>query len=199
MHYDVVEARYVRDYVVWLRFRDGRAGEIDLAPALRGPVFEPLKDVNSFRQVFVHLEFATLAWPNDVDLAPETLYAGVATPERGEYADSAIREASFEELRHIGAASNLRQRAASAVPEIARFFGIVITMFYDEHGRPRFHARSGEHEVSIEIGSQIVRGRFPGRSLRFVLDWEELRRDELMANWDRARQGLPLLPIEPLR
>jgi hypothetical protein len=52
--------------------------------------------------------------------------------------------------------------------------------------------------VSVEIGSQIVRGRFPGRNLRFVLDWEELHRDELIANWDRARQGLPLLPIEPL-
>src|SRR5688572_9148293 len=169
MHYDVVDARYVRDYVVWLRFRDGRAGEIDLAPALRGPVFEPLKDVDSFRQLFVHPEFGTLAWSNDVDLAPETLYARVATPEHGEYADSAIRE------------------------------GIVITMFYDEHGRPHFHARSGEHEVSVEIGGQIVRGRFPGRSLRLVLDWEELRRDELMANWARARQGLPLIPIEPLR
>jgi hypothetical protein len=163
MHYDVVEARYVRDYVVWLRFRDGRAGEIDLESALRGPVFEPLKDVSSFRQLFVHPEFATLAWPNDVDLAPETLYARLATPERG-----------------------------------TRFFGIVITMFYDEHGRPHFHARAGEHEVSVEIGSQIVRGRFPGRNLRFVLDWEELHRDELIANWDRARQGLPLLPIEPL-
>ena len=198
MHYDVVEARYVRDYVVWLRFRDGRAGEIDLESALRGPVFEPLKDVSSFRQLFVHPEFATLAWPNDVDLAPETLYARLATAAAGKYADSAIAEASFQELRHIGAASNLRHRAATAVPEIARFFGIVITMFYDEHGRPHFHARAGEHEVSVEIGSQIVRGRFPGRNLRFVLDWEELHRDELIANWDRARQGLPLLPIEPL-
>ena len=164
MHYDVVEARYVRNYIVWLRFRDGRAGEIDLEPALHGPVFEPLKDVNSFRQLFVHPEFATLAWPNDVDIAPETLYERVATRER-----------------------------------LSRFFGIVITMFYDEHGLPHFHARSSEDEVSVEIGSQIVRGQFPGRSLRFVLEWEELHREELMANWDRARQGLALLPIEPLR
>ena len=199
MHYDVVEARYVRDYIVWLRFRDGRAGEVNLESALHGPVFEPLKDVNSFRKVFVHPEFATLAWPNDVDLAPETLYARVTTSARGEYADSAISAASVEESRHIGAASKLRYRAATAVPEIARFFGIVITMFYDEHGRPHFHARSAEHEVSVEIGSQIVRGEFPGRGLRFVLDWEERHRDELMANWDRARQELPLLPIEPLK
>ena len=199
MHYDVVEARYVRDYIVWLRFRDGQAGEIDLKPALHGPVFEPLKDLNNFRRLFVHPEFSTLAWPNDVDLAPETLYARVATRERGEYADSANSEASLGELRHSGAASNLRRRAAVAVPEISRFFGIVITMFYDEHGRPHFHARSGDHEVSVEIGSQIVRGQFPGRSLRFVLDWEELHREELVANWNRARQAQPLLPIEPLK
>ena len=54
MDYDVLEARYVRDYVVWLRFRDGTAGEIDLAPVLRGPVFEPLKDIGVFRQFFIH-------------------------------------------------------------------------------------------------------------------------------------------------
>ena len=164
MHYDVVEARYVRDYIVWLRFRDGRTGEVDLETALHGPVFEPLKDLNSFRQLFVHPEFATLAWPNDVDLAPDTLYARIATPAGGEYADSAISRTSS-----------------------------------DEHGQPHFHARSGDDEVSVEIGSQIVRGRFPGRSLRFVLEWEELHRAELLANWDRARQGLPLLPIEPLK
>lgn len=199
MHYDVVEARHVRNYIVWLRFRDGRHGEIDLEPALRGPVFEPLKDVGSFRQLFVHPEFATLAWPNNVDMAPETLYAGVAQSHRNEYADSAISATLSGELRHSGAASNLRQSAAVAVPEIARFFGIVITMFYDEHGRPHFHARAGDDAVSVEIGTQTIRGTFPGRSLRFVLEWEELHRDELMANWDRARQGLPLLPIEPLK
>ena len=82
MHYDVVEARYVRNYIIWLRFRDGRAGEVDLEPAMHGPVFEPLKDVKNFRQVFVHPQFATLAWPNDVDIAPETLYASVAMSDR---------------------------------------------------------------------------------------------------------------------
>lgn len=44
MDYDVIEARYIRDHIVWLRFRDARHGEIDLAPALVGPVFQPLKD-----------------------------------------------------------------------------------------------------------------------------------------------------------
>ena len=77
MDYDVLEARHVRDYVVWLRFRDGTAGEIDLEPVLRGPIFQPLKDVAAFREFFIHPEFETLAWPNGADLAPEFLHDNV--------------------------------------------------------------------------------------------------------------------------
>lgn len=164
--YDVVEARHVRDHVVWLRFRDGRSGEIDLEPELRGPVFEPLKTPEAFRQFFVHPEFATLAWPNDSDIAPEFLHANVRLVDP---------------------------------PPISRFFGIVITMYYDEHGPPHFHARSGGDEVSVEIENLKVRGEFPGTSLRLVLDWAELHRAELLENWDRARLALPLVPVEPLR
>jgi len=77
MDYDVLEARYVRDYVVWLRFRDGTSGEVDLQPALRGPVFEPLKDVSYFRQFTIDPEFETLTWPNGADIAPEFLHDNV--------------------------------------------------------------------------------------------------------------------------
>jgi hypothetical protein len=63
MNHHVVEARHVRGHTLWLRFRDGTAGEIDLAPALRGPVMEPLKDVEFFRQFRIHPEFRTLVWP----------------------------------------------------------------------------------------------------------------------------------------
>lgn len=77
MDYDVMEARYVRDYVVWLRFRDGTAGEVDLSGALEGPVFRPLRNRAYFRQFMVHPEFQTLVWPNGADLAPEFLYDAV--------------------------------------------------------------------------------------------------------------------------
>jgi len=77
MDYNVVEARYVRDYVVWLRFRDGTAGEVDLYPYLKGPVFEPLHDVAFFKRFIVHPEFETLVWPNGADMAPETLHDAV--------------------------------------------------------------------------------------------------------------------------
>jgi len=71
---DVVDARYVRDFIVWVKFEDGSEGEIDLAAELYGPVFEPLKDVNFFKQVSVDSELGTMAWPNGADLAPEFLY-----------------------------------------------------------------------------------------------------------------------------
>ena len=74
MDYDVVEAHYIRDYVIWLRFRDGTSGEIDLESQLWGEVFEPLRDINLFRQFTVHQEFETLVWPNGADMAPEFLH-----------------------------------------------------------------------------------------------------------------------------
>ena len=73
MHYSVVEARYVRDHTVWIRFKDGSEGEVDLSSELWGPVFEPLKDIQYFRS-FKIAEYGTLAWPNGADIAPEFLY-----------------------------------------------------------------------------------------------------------------------------
>jgi len=77
MDYHVLEARHVRAHTLWLRFRDGTSGEIDLAPALRGPIMEPLKDVTFFKEFHVHPEFHTLAWPNGADFAPEFLHDNV--------------------------------------------------------------------------------------------------------------------------
>ena len=73
----VVEARYVGKHTVWLKFRDGTAGEIDLGPALNGPVFEPLRDVAFFGSFAVHPEFHTLVWPNGADFAPEFLHDNI--------------------------------------------------------------------------------------------------------------------------
>jgi hypothetical protein len=74
----VTEARYVRDYVVWLRFNDGTAGEVDLRRELHGEVFEPLRDKALFRSVAVHPDWHTIAWPNGADFAPEFLHAAVS-------------------------------------------------------------------------------------------------------------------------
>jgi hypothetical protein len=71
---NVIEAKYVRDYRVWLKFQDGTAGEIDLKNELWGEVFEPLKDLDVFQKLTVDPELHTIVWPNGADLAPEFLY-----------------------------------------------------------------------------------------------------------------------------
>jgi len=84
------------------------------------------------------------------------------------------------------------------VPELSRFFGIVIGMFYDEHGPPHFHARYGEYKISVEIETGAAVGSFPPRALSLVRDWARLHELELIANWRRAREGEPLDRIAPL-
>jgi hypothetical protein len=77
MNYDVIEAQYVSDYIIKLKFRDGTAGEIDLTSVLWGPVFEPLRDPEQFKQFRIDEDFHTLVWPNGADLAPEFLHNSV--------------------------------------------------------------------------------------------------------------------------
>jgi hypothetical protein len=84
------------------------------------------------------------------------------------------------------------------MPEISRFLGIVIGMFYSEHGTPHFHAVYGDYEISVEIETGIVRGEFPARALNLVLEWNSVHKQELISNWRLARQGQPLKRITPL-
>ncbi len=74
----VTRAKYLSDYKLWIKFKDGKEGVIDLAKELTGPIFEPLKDLKNFQKVQVHPELETLSWPNGADFAPEFLYENVA-------------------------------------------------------------------------------------------------------------------------
>ena len=76
----LIEAEYVRDYIVRLRFDDGVRGEVDLSDRLYGPVFEPLQDSEYFQAFEVHAELHTLVWPNGADFAPEFLHDRVRVP-----------------------------------------------------------------------------------------------------------------------
>ncbi len=87
---------------------------------------------------------------------------------------------------------------ASGMPEISRFFGIVISMFYDEHGVPHFHASYGEHIASVEVDSGLIRGSLPPRVAGLVLEWRAKHVAELLENWARARSGQPLTRVPPL-
>lgn len=76
----VIDARLIRDFVVWVRFNDGSEGEVDLSGELDGPVFEPLKDPAVFAQFKVNPDVHTLVWPNGADLAPEFLHEHARVP-----------------------------------------------------------------------------------------------------------------------
>jgi hypothetical protein len=80
--------------------------------------------------------------------------------------------------------------SAAPVPEISRFFGIVIGMFYAEHGVPHFHAVYGSDTASIGIvGARILEGGLPPRAMRLVLEWERLHERELLENWERPGEA----------
>lgn len=69
----IKSAKYLSGYKLWVVFDDGTAGEVDLTNELKGPMFEPLKDLAEFQNVFVDPELETVVWPNGADLAPEFL------------------------------------------------------------------------------------------------------------------------------
>ena len=84
------------------------------------------------------------------------------------------------------------------MPVVSRFLGIEIRMYYADHPPPHFHAEYGEFEITVEIESQIVAGRFPPRALKSVLEWADLHRDELLKNWQHAERNEALSKIQPL-
>ncbi len=86
------------------------------------------------------------------------------------------------------------------MPRVSAFYGIVISMYWNEghHWRPHYHARFGGHEASIAFDGEVLGGNLPRRALNLVAEWAALHDDELKANWDRARTRAPLKPIDPL-
>jgi hypothetical protein len=87
------------------------------------------------------------------------------------------------------------------MPEICRFFGIIITMYADDHNPPHFHARHGDFRAMIDIvKGDIIEGSMPRKSLRLIQAWVEIHRDQLMANWNEGQSENPNFSrIEPLR
>jgi hypothetical protein len=85
------------------------------------------------------------------------------------------------------------------MPEISRFFGIIITMYYNDHAPPHFHVRYGQQKALIAIESlAILEGNLKPRALGLVIEWASQHRGELMHNWQLARQNSPLEKILPL-
>jgi len=85
------------------------------------------------------------------------------------------------------------------MPTISRFFGIIIRMYFDDHGPPHFHAVYGQDEASLSIETlSVIDGALPRRALSLVLEWASAHRSELRDNWGRAERHQPLRPVAPL-
>jgi len=86
------------------------------------------------------------------------------------------------------------------MPEISLFFGIRITMNWNEHNPPHFHVEYAEFNATVLINEGIIdRGFIPNTQLKLVLAWCEIHKDELMQNWVLSEQGQPMNAIDPLR
>lgn len=86
------------------------------------------------------------------------------------------------------------------MPRLSSFYGITITMYWDEphHSTPHFHAYYGEYEASCDFAGGIIVGSLPKQAMRLVREWTNLHADELLANWQLAVSQKPLEPIDPL-
>ena len=86
------------------------------------------------------------------------------------------------------------------MPEICRFYGIIIKMYFDDHNPPHFHAEYGSEEALIEINSlAIIAGQLSPRALGLVAEWASLHQEELRDCWQRGKGLEPLGKIDPLR
>ena len=85
------------------------------------------------------------------------------------------------------------------MPEISRFLGMIISIYFEDHNPPHFHVEYAGHRASVLIQECIIfSGYLPNKQLKLVLAWCEIHKDELMQNWELARNGQPLNSINPL-
>ncbi|CAK8718640.1 MAG: protein of unknown function (DUF4160) [Candidatus Electronema aureum] len=86
------------------------------------------------------------------------------------------------------------------MPEISRFFGIIIRMFYDEHNPPHFHAEYSGSKALFDFRGNILKGSLESRTAtRLVREWIDFHAAELDAAWKMARDGKKIMEIDPLR
>ncbi|WP_428357158.1 DUF4160 domain-containing protein [Methyloprofundus sp.] len=84
------------------------------------------------------------------------------------------------------------------MPVISQFLGIIIVMYWDDHAPPHFHAKYAEYEITVNIRTGVIEGKFLKRALRHVIEWYEIHREELIENWELCQNDESPKPIEPL-
>ena len=85
------------------------------------------------------------------------------------------------------------------MPVVSMFLGIIITMYYNEHKPPHFHAKYQEHKAAFNFDGEMTEGSMPPGKVKLIAAWAELHKDELAANWELAENGKDVYKIDPLR
>ena len=85
------------------------------------------------------------------------------------------------------------------MPVVSMFLGIIVTMYYNEHRPPHFHAKYQEHKAAFNFDGELIEGSMPSGKVKLIAAWAELHKDELAANWELAENGKDVYKIDPLR
>jgi hypothetical protein len=215
----VTDVEVVDEHELRLTFADGVVGDIGFEDREWRGVFEPLRDPRRFERVCVDPSCGTIVWPeHGLDMAPEPLYEKALAHQapRAPAADAPRtrrrrpilrlsapdpRTGMFTTTSYPYPCPALYERSdQGGVPKVSSFYGIAITMYWEEggHNRPHFHARYGEYKASLDLAGRVIAGSLPTRALRLVRDWAKLHHEELDANWRRVVNREPPAPIAPL-
>ena len=86
-----------------------------------------------------------------------------------------------------------------SMPELSRFLGIIIAMYFNDHNPPHFHVLYNEFDAEIDIKTlAILEGKLPPRILGLALEWAEMYKNELMDNWELIQKTGKFNKIQPL-
>ncbi len=85
------------------------------------------------------------------------------------------------------------------MPEISRFYGIIVYMYVDDHNPPHFHVIYNNEEAMFDIQDGHMTGSLPRRAMKLVYEWLDIHQSELLENWKRLTESEEALKIEPLK
>lgn len=84
------------------------------------------------------------------------------------------------------------------MPTISMFYGILVRMYYDDHNPPHFHAFYNKYKAIFNLDGELIEGSMPSKQLKLIGAWSVIHKEELLANWELAKNGETLFNITPL-
>lgn len=87
----------------------------------------------------------------------------------------------------------------TTMPEISKFFGIIVSLYWRDHNPPHIHFTYGDYECSISVFDRVVDGKAPSKVIAKVNEWMNLHEAEILTLWEKAQKGEKIGRIEPLK